>query len=343
MTHGILTPRLNGALERLRSEAEHYFGDPDTIIEPLGLDDREAALVLRARVRAAQGVRHIFVKVFKPRGSSPEACQSARERVAHDFATTRQVHQALGGYAELSAAWPIACFPDELVLVTEEAPGERFDLLLERTAVWQPSDDTVGELCRVASRIGRWLSAFQRVCRSNRRITLEAMREYLDVRLRRLVANPKAAFSQSDRTAVLAHFDATCRNVADDDLAEVLVHGDLAPSNILVNKEEIIVIDFAMATTGGLYMDVARLYTQLDFLKAKPKFRPHVIERLQTALLDGFDPALRPTHPLFRLFELQHVICHTANLSLNPAPPMARLFNLYQLQRHRRWLRRRAA
>jgi Phosphotransferase enzyme family len=327
-------------LDRLVSEGERYFGHPDIAIEPLAIADRESAQVLRARLlKGGISGRQMFVKVFKPRGPSTDDLRFMRARVINDFTVTSRIHRAFHEHPDRSAVRPIACFPDELVLVT----GEPFDAMLERRAIWQPDRNTLDELTTLAGRIGAWLKAFQAVDCRDRRITIDAMREYLDFRLRRLVSGARSGFSESQRRSVLSYFDAVSRDVAPADLTEVPVHGDIAPSNILVNGRQIIVLDFAMAGSGGRYFDVARLFTQLEFLKAKPKFRTHVVLRLQSALIEGFDPALRPSHPLFRLFELQHVICHVANLSLNPAPPLARLYNLYQLHRHHRWLRQCAA
>jgi len=342
-------PRVfTNALDKLSAQGERYFGHPETVIEPLALADREAAQVLRARLRTGGSTgRHIFVKVFKPRGPSADDWHFMRARLMNDFAMTSEVHDALNGYSDLAAVRPIACLPDDLILVTEEAPGEPFDSMLERHAVWQPDNRTLNGLLHIAGRVGAWLRAFQGIRRLDRRITIDDMREYLDVRLKRLVSSPKGGFCELRRKSVLSYFDAISRDVVRADLSEVLVHGDIAPSNILVDGRgpgpRIVVIDFAMTCTGGMFFDVARLFTQFDFLKAKPKFRPHIVARLQTALLAGFNPALRPSDPLFKLFELQHVICHVANLSLNPAPPIARLYNLYQLHRHHRWLRQRAA
>jgi aminoglycoside phosphotransferase (APT) family kinase protein len=339
-----LPPAIMGALDKLRVEAARYFGDSHAVIEPLELADREASHVLRAQLRSAgNSSRCIFVKAFKTRGPSADDRQFMRARVEKDFTVTLKIHEAFRAYEDLAVVRPIACFADELVLVTEEATGEPFHMALERSAVWQPAQDSLKQLIQLARGIGTWLRHFQAVDRTNRRVSLDDMREYLDFRLRRLVANPKAAFSEQRRSAVLSYFDARRQDVETADLTEVLVHGDLCPSNILVDGQRVIVIDFAMACRGGVYFDVARLFTQLDFLTAKPKFRPHVVAQLQAALLEGFDPALHPSNALFQLYELQHVICHVANLSLNPAPPVARLYNLYQLHRHRRWLRQRAA
>jgi hypothetical protein len=137
---------------------------------------------------------------------------------------------------------------------------------------------------------------------------------------------------------VLRYFDRTADDVEGGDLREVLTHGDLAPSNILVDGETVTVIDFAMVSPGGLYMDVARLYTQLEFLLAKPKFRPAVVRQLQRGLLVGFDPGLEPERPLFRLFLLQHLLCQMSSLARNPAPLPARLYNRHQLRLRCRWL-----
>jgi Ser/Thr protein kinase RdoA (MazF antagonist) len=164
------------------------------------------------------------------------------------------------------------------------------------------------------------------------------MREYIDVRLRRLLVTRRPVLSDRDRTRLLAYFDRTAALVGAADLTEVLTHGDLAPSNVLIDGPCVTVIDFAMTTPGGVFMDVARLYTQLEFLLAKPKFRPTAVRSLQRALLDGFDPNLRPDRPLFRLFLLQHLLCHMSNLARNPSPVLSHLYNHHQLRLRQQWL-----
>jgi tRNA A-37 threonylcarbamoyl transferase component Bud32 len=263
-----------------------------------------------------------------------------RDRVSRDFEATRRVHQALVGIEGLGAVRPIACIPDDLVIVTEEVPGATLSDLLELRGAWRPAQPAIRELAGVLHHVGAWLRAFQGIESPGRRVLLGDMRAYLDVRLRRLVDSPRGALDEAERQRLLGYFDATAQDVAAADLEEVGVHADLAPSNVLVNGTTVTIIDFAMAATGGRYLDVARLYTQLDFLTAKPKFRPRVVKALQQALLDGFEPGLTSDRPFFRLFLLQHVICHVANLSLNPSPALARLYNLHQLRRHHAWLQR---
>jgi aminoglycoside phosphotransferase (APT) family kinase protein len=226
-----------------------------------------------------------------------------------------------------------------LAIVTAEARGSTLSVLLEREAAWWPSPQALHELGSVMSSVGGWLRAFHAIdARDGVLVSLDDMRAYIDVRLRRLLAAQPPRVDDLGRERTLRYFDRTAALVDTGDLREVLTHSDLAPSNILVNGKDVTVIDFAMVTPGSVFMDVARLYTQLEFLTAKPKFRPAVVQELQRRLLDGFDPALRPERPLFRLFLLQHLLCHMSNLARNPAPALARLYNRHQLRLRQRWL-----
>lgn len=338
-----LEPELQNVFERLRADGARLFGGPDVCFRALEAAEREASKVLKVAVTGAEGVDTVFVKVCKPRDDGPAAREVARARVSRDFDVTTRVHASLAAVSGYSAVRPLACFPDHLAIVTAEARGQTLSALLERRATWWPSPATVRELGDILSSVGGWLRAFQAVEARDGRFALNDMREYMDVRLRRLLATDPPALDVKGRERVLGYFDRTAARVEVEDLREVLTHGDLAPSNVLIDGPEVTVIDFAMVTPGGVFMDVARLYTQLEFLTAKPKFRPAVVRELQRSLLHGFDPTLRPDRPLFRLFLLQHLLCHMSNIARNPAPPLARLYNRHQLRLRQRWLQTFAA
>jgi len=276
--------------------------------------------------------------VFKPRDPSPEQREIIRKRVVHDYTTTVRVHNQMGGLDRFSAVRPIACFPDELALVTERASGRTLGAVLEHDASWWPSSRRLLSLERTLASTGAWIRAFQAGTPDNGAFSLGGMRDYLDVRLRRLTNMSLARFPEAWRNGVLRYFDARSAEVNSGELHEAPIHADIAPGNVLVNGDEIIVIDFAMATTGGKYHDVARLYSQLEFLTCKPKFRSSIVARLQSALLEGFEPRLSPRHPLFELFLVQHTVCHLANLAGHPGSGSSRAYNWDQRREHRRWL-----
>jgi hypothetical protein len=329
---------LDRVLDRLRNESSKYFDRPAVRLHPLRRFNSEASIVQQVRVDGAANTAEIFVKWYKPRSAATEHRTLARQCILNDFETTLRVHRQLAGAGGFSAVRPIACFPDELALVTEGVRGETLGTMLRREAAWWPGDARLHLLERIMRRTGAWIQAFQTAAVGDRMFTLSGMRDYLDVRLRRLTALRRAGFPEAWRTGVLRYFDVRADHVCEGDLREVPIHADIAPGNVLVDGTDITVIDFAMATTGGRFHDVSRLYSQLEFLKYKPAFRAPVVARLQAALLEGFEPGLSPRRPLFELFLVQHTVCHLSNLSRHPGSGLSRAYNWYQRREHRRWL-----
>ncbi len=137
---------------------------------------------------------------------------------------------------------------------------------------------------------------------------------------------------------MLSHVDALGHRAAPEDLREVAVHSDLALGNIIVSGDRIVVLDFAMAKRGTRLHDLTRLAVQLDLLSVKPQFGSRVIRRLQLAVLEGFDPALRMDRPMFRLLTLLHRVNHLTTLSVNRFSPAEAVYNALVRRRHRRWI-----
>ncbi len=332
---------LEDVVDRLRDEGPRVFGHRDVKFTSIQTTESEASRVLKVAVAGVKGVDAVFVKVFKLRPG--DRLDDVRARVVRDFDVTSRLHRSMSTVPHRGVARPLVCFPDQLAIVTEAASGETLLDVLERRAPWWPTPRVRRSLGEVLEAVGGWLRAFQDVDVRGERFSLEQMREYIDVRLCRLLATRPPFLDGQARERILRYFDRTAALVDPADLREVLTHGDFAPSNVLVTEGRITVIDFAMVTPGGRFMDVARLYTQLEFLMAKPQFRPVVIRELQRRLLAGFDPTLDADRPLFKLFLLQHLLCHISNLARNPAPPLARLYNRHQLRLRHRWLQTFAA
>jgi Ser/Thr protein kinase RdoA (MazF antagonist) len=139
---------------------------------------------------------------------------------------------------------------------------------------------------------------------------------------------------------VLAHIDALVSLVSSSDLADVLVHADLAPGNVLIAGRRVVVLDFAMTHRGSLMQDISRLYVQMDLMRAKPQFRRQVIHALQKALLRGFDPGLTKERPLFRLMLLRHHVNHLLTLNVRRERFPAAVYNAHLRRLHRQWIAR---
>ena len=334
-----LSDGMGGLFALVRRDAGRLFGYDAASIEVLSLEVRESSEIARARVTTPAGVRHVFAKIVKPRPGETGLTQT-RLRLRHDVEVTRHVFEAMGSTEDLRAVELLACYEEALGIVTNEAPGLPLDVVIARAARWPAMPGDLAELENTFARIGRWIASFQRVAPepTPSPLDLDATRQYIDIRLRRLVDLAGAGFGERDRHAVLAYFDTRAAEVPSAARQEVPVHGDITPSNIIVESHAVTVLDFAMTARGSRYLDLARLYSQLEFYIAKPQYRPHVIARLQRALLSGYEPALLPENPLFEICALQHVVCHFLSHARRPGTFPFSLYSRHLCRLHRRWL-----
>lgn len=327
------------ALEQLREESQEHFNSTSVVIEPLSCMVRQGSRLLRVRVRTSSESFFAYVKLYNVDGCTPHYIEQMRQRGVRDFETTRRVHLLMRSVAGISTLRPIAFLPDHLAVVTEEVHGKTLGQLLTRKAGWYPERETLDDLCTVMARIGVWLRTVQTLDVSNARFSLDGMRDYLDVRLVRLVRH--GGLDARERCGILKFFDDRRADVDEGDLQEVVIHGDLSPSNVMIAGTNVTVLDFEMWRTGSVFHDLSRIYHQIELRKLKPWFKPSSLDRLLEATIVGFDPTLSPERPLFELLTLQHVINKLTKLTMQPAGRLSGAYSWYVTQCLRRWLRTR--
>jgi hypothetical protein len=331
-------PAFRPVLSRVATAGVNLFDEPVSGVEPLRQMDRPFSSLLQVRVSLRSRTVGAFVKLLKPRVDSSEEVGATRHNVRREFETTRDVRDGLASYPGLSTVRPIACYPDLLAMVTEEAPGPTLTDLLRRSTA--PGLARVRGLERIVAETGRWLSAAQAVLPPARQVTAEKIRAYLDVRLAALERDRDMPLTAEGRAAIERCRDRLLEASAGE-LGPVWIHADFCPENVIVGAEGIVVLDFTMATGGTKYHDVSHLFLRLETMKAKPWCRRAVVDRLQAALLRGFEPGLTASRPLFQLFLLQHVVCHMLAMLTTGGDPGSTLHRWQvrrQLSRHRRWL-----
>lgn len=329
-------------LDRLRADAPSHFGVPEVCLRPVGHEERPFSFLLRVAVwhpRASHPVGHAFLKLFKPK--DPTAGVDLHARVSRDFETVRAVYEYLSQWNDVGAVRPIACYADLLAIVTEEAAGPTLLEYLKSRAAWLPGAARMADVEATMTASGRWLKRFQGFDGREGCVALGALLDYVDVRLRHLVDHCVITGQYRDR--IVGHLNRLAANIAPTDLREVAIHADLAPTNILVCGARIVVLDFAMAARGSYLHDISRLFLQLDVLRAKPQYRPRVIDALQAALLRGLDPALTVSHPLFRYLLMLHRINHLGTLALSREPFPANVLSARVGRLHRQWIDRELA
>ncbi len=327
-------------LKRLKDDSQRYFGASEVTVEPLNHIRRPFSEVLQINVRYGEQSHHAFVKIFKLQEHGDKHLAIMQRRVARDFATTTRIYQSLKSYPGLAAVKPIACFPEDLALVTEQVVGKTLQQLIERRAILRPSEKSIEELSGIFASVGTWLRAFQEVEPTGRKFSLDRLRNYVDERLVKLVGGERTGFCEEDRAGVLRYLDARCAEVPEQDLKEVSIHADFCPENVMVDGSRVILLDFTMAKAGAIYHDVTHMFMHIELLKRKLHYQNRVVNRLQESLLSGYEPGLNPNRPLFEILLLQHIIVrHTSRVGVK-LPPATRAYQWHLWRPYREWVRK---
>lgn len=327
-------------LDRLAIDTAAFLGVERVRLTTVELQERPYSFIARMGVhRQGEGpaFTHVFVKAVKVAGGVEER-ERMRRRVAHEFEVTRRVFDATKLHGDVAVVPPIVCYPEHLIIATQQVDGDTlFDYVSER-ASWFAWQRNVSEMTAMMAATGRWLTEFQSLDRDGGHVTLEWFEDYVDIRLRRLVADSRGRFREPDRQRTLSHINALWTQVRADHLREVAIHADLALSNVMVAGSRIVVLDFAMAQRGGILHDLSRLYVQIELLAVKPQLRPSALREAQAALLAGFDPSLTRDSAAMRLYSLLHRVNHYGSLTLKPSSFPTSWYNALVARQHRRWI-----
>ena len=171
------TDGFDGTLAALAGDADRYFGDPNALLEPVARFERPFSILLRIRVDAAGRRTHAFLKVFKPRHSTPEEIAQLRRFVEREYRAATALHQTVTGRPGLTALRPVALFPEHLAIVTEEVEGKTLDRVL-RQGAWRRS--VRPQVGAAAARVGRWVRTYQGVTAAEGVVSTDGLRAYLD-------------------------------------------------------------------------------------------------------------------------------------------------------------------
>jgi tRNA A-37 threonylcarbamoyl transferase component Bud32 len=328
------------ALSRLRCEPPARLGVVRPKLTARRRLSRRFSDVLIVRVDVPGRSFDLFLK----RASvdvRPESVALVRRNLLREFDALTRVYATLRRQEGLQAARPIACYPDLETLVIERIPGTTLTQVLHRRAAWWARTNSVRRLERVAAAIGRWLRAFQAAEADAATVSVADLRQYLDDRLARLATRRWPGISGRQRTALLDYFDARASRLTAADLIQARSHGDFNPENIIVNGESVGVVDFSMSQPAPRLLDVTHLYVGLDVLRRRPWYRPATLASVMTALLEGYDPGLDPSQPMFELLALQHGVARLCGLRdrLTPGSLTLRAWVMRRLDASRRTIR----
>jgi thiamine kinase-like enzyme len=250
-----------------------------------------------------------------------------------------RVQAAVAGAHQLEAVRPIACFPEDLAVVTGEAVGLTMASMLNAASTRWATPSTRREVMKALEQVAAWLRIVQsELPQDQPSIDLSRVRTYLNKRLDGLEASGTPRLTGVGRDRLDNYQDALFAAMATERVPAVWIHADFCPENIIVHEGRVAVLDFLMAKAGTVYHDLAHLYLHIGVIAAKPWCNPSTVEALQHQLLSAFEPGLRPDRPLFALALYQHVLCQLLVLQNTTGGRVASVYAARLHRRHRQWL-----
>ncbi len=301
--------------------------------EILQVNERPYSHVIRCVLRGTDGEKKVYVKIYKPFRYGKRKDYS--EKIVREFNTTLFWYQKFKDIDGVGTIKPLYISPADYTIITEETPGKRFVDMLPRLK-YISTPGTRRHMRTVLFNIGRWLQVFQKIGEiKDQRFNPGDLIADVDLRLRRLVDYKRLYFDNDDRHRILSILHKMARGIEQDELRVCLLHQDFSLSNILINQEQVIVLDFDDIQEGSIYFDVSRFFHQLEMLTFQPAFHKRLIKKLQRSFLEGYGTTEITEHALFRMFLVRHSFTQIIKIArFSKYPFTQRVVNRWYVMKH---------
>jgi len=311
-----LKTRYERVIEHFQGNAEAYFGASFSLkITPELIIRRPLSEVVKCAAFGKNKQLVIYMKFFRVDKCKDEGQAQVMHRIRNEVTVTKKLYGSFPENQSNSVPRMIAFFPEEMSIVTEECKGEQLLKQIANSAKGYPGKKVMDELSAYCHLVGQWLKQFQKTpaIDLNHKDTPPSLIDYVDIRLKRLLA--QARFKEQDRQDVLRYLEQQLGQSSDEKKSLCPAHGDLSLSNILVKKNQVSVLDFAMYRMDTPYLDPSYFCHQLEDFLAAPFFRKKTISILQKAFLDAYDPTFDSNAPIFLAYRVRHIINRLTGLS----------------------------
>ncbi len=281
--------------------------------------NRPFSLVFNIEIEKEQNdLFPIFLKIYKAANSS-----SLRIQLSREYEITKYWYHKFKGHPYFHTVEPLWVDFNHFILITKESPGVNLLSFLGSNMRFFPTAHQVNQAENYLYLAGQWLAYFQRypldsaIPYLDNSIDIEEkyFMHYINVRMERMVTNPRIVFDGQIQKKVNAVIQQLCRSIDTQKIKKCVSHSDLSLSNILIYDRHVTVLDFHKSEINSPYKDLARLYHQLHLLSYKPEYSGTVIRRLQKALLRGWGNEQAEQQPLFKIYFLIHQISHLGKVA----------------------------
>lgn len=240
----------------------------------------------------------------------------ARNRVLVEYQMLSQLYEHFHDHRTWGVARPIAVFPEELVIVTEEVPGTQLMEMIGKSAkryMFGQAQDVLERYCTLA---GTWLREFQSFTTQGAGdFNIQGLLQYCDTRLDTLIADGRSGIDEKFKAKFRSFLKSKHEEIGQG--ANVIVgrHNDFSPHNIIVDKERISVIDFGFFDHDSYLYDVCRFWFQLECMKISPFFNASTIDRLQRSFFEGYGGSIDRCDPAFEMVASRYFVTRLVTMA----------------------------
>jgi hypothetical protein len=307
-----------GIVDRLLAEWPRYF--PGATVRPevstVTLRTRRLSDIARVELALSGSRLGLYVKAHK-KPTSP--AERVRHKAGLEFEMLCRLYEGFRGISGSTVVRPVAFFPEEMVVVTEEGTGENLHTLIQRRGrPWSgpAARDRLVASCRA---VGHWLGHFQRLTTEPRQAPLPVaqLRAEIAADVEACVGMglPEAAAQR-----LLRHVDRDLDAVASREFPVVGEHPDFQPDNILCAPGQVTVLDFTSFRLGSQWSDPGRFLATVAFLGKHPLYRRPLLRRLNRAFLDGYGWGPRPLEPALAVYLVRYMVQAVRTAGTWPLP-----------------------
>ncbi len=321
-----LRPVVDRALAALEALAPRYVGACSARAEVAHVVERTHSTCTVLRLSAAGVARRFYLKTLE----STEASRALkRAQLVEEYRLLEDLSPRFAPYPGLGVITPVACWPEDLSLLTEEFPGESLEAAIGRANRFRGEHpaEQIETLCRLA---GRWLSLFQMFTKptASQPDEMGPLLAYCERRLQILGDAPGSGADTGLVRAVRAHLGRLAAEVSPEELTSVGRQNDFRPDNIVTDGTRIAVLDFTGFTSGPALYDFVKFWMKLEDYGSGPLFGTGRVTRWQAAFAEGYGSMVDLTAPLARFLLLANRLDKMSEFAAGDGPspgPLRRL------------------
>ncbi len=231
-----------------------------------------------------RSTRNVVLKASR-RDPAP-GCEGKRA-VEVEYQILQTLHSRFLGIDCMNVVTPLACLPDDDILLLEHFPGKKLNTVIVDHLRWMPSRGTIKDIEDYFALCGTWLRLFQQFTKKDEHIAFKGSL-YLENIEHLLGTVEERGIGRRLQERILTFAGTRCDRIGERLLELRGYHSDFTPWNILASDGHIAVMDFGQFSYGICYDDLTLFLVTLEGYKSVVGISAKNISRMRSAFLEGY-------------------------------------------------------